>query len=81
MREGQKAVLANEYMKILSKKRESEAGKKAINARWHPEKKYDEETVSPSYEEQDRSRKIASERWRVSEWKVLTILGDSLQDW
>ena len=44
--EGQKAVLANNYSKILSEKRESEAGKKAINARWHPEKEYDEETVS-----------------------------------
>ena len=45
---------------------------KAINARWHPEKKYDRETVSSSYEEQERSRKIASERWKVSEWKVRT---------
>jgi hypothetical protein len=25
---------------------------KAINARWHPEKKYDEETVSSSYEDE-----------------------------
>jgi len=70
--EGQKAVLANEYRKILSEKRETEAGKKAINARWHPEREYDEETVSPSYEE-ERSRKIASERWKVSEWKVRTV--------
>jgi len=54
--EGQKAVLANEYMKILSKKRQSEAGKKAINARWHPEREYDSETVSESYEEQESSR-------------------------
>jgi len=49
--EGQKAVLVNNYREILSKKRETEAGKKAINARLHPEREYDEETVSPSYEE------------------------------
>jgi len=70
MTAGQKAVLANNYSTILSEKRETEAGKKAINARWHPEREYDEETVSSSYEEQERSRKIAFERWKVSEWKV-----------
>jgi len=50
--EGQKAVLANEYMRILSKKRESETGKKAINARWHPDKEYDEATVASTYEDE-----------------------------
>ena len=67
---GQKAVLANNYSAILSKKRESEAGKKANEVRWHSNNSSDEQTVSTSDEEQDRSRKIASERWKVSEWKV-----------
>ena len=79
--EGQKAVLANEYMKGLSKKRESEAGKKEVTIREIKRGNIDEETVSPSYEEQERSRKIASERWKVSEWKVLTNFGDSLREW
>jgi len=69
--EGQKAVLANEYMRILSKKRESEAGKKAVTIREIKRGNIDEETVSTSMnEEQERSRKIASERWKVSEWNV-----------
>jgi len=69
--EGQKAVLANNYSKILSKKRESEAGKKAVTIREIKRGNIDEETVSTSMnEEQERSRKIAAERWKVSEWKV-----------
>jgi len=69
--EGQKAVLANEYRKILSTKRQSEAGKKAVTIREIKRGNIDEETVSTSMnEEQERSRKIASERWKVSEWNV-----------
>jgi len=81
--EGQKAVLANNYSTILSKKRQSEAGKKAINARWHPDKEYVSEIVSETYNEKVKNdaRKIAAERWKVSEWKVLTNFGDCLQEW
>jgi len=61
--EGQKAVLANEYMKGLSKKRESEAGKKEVTIREIKRGNIDEETVSPSYEEQERSRKKASNKF------------------
>jgi len=69
--EGQKAVLANNYSTILSKKRESEAGKKAVTIREIKKGNIDVETVSSSMnEEQERSRKIASERWKVSEWNV-----------
>jgi len=69
--EGQKAVLANEYIKRLSKKRKSEAGKKAINARWHPEREYGEATVASTYKDEvDRSRKLAAERLKVSEKKI-----------
>jgi|GEM_PF-1140863 len=67
--EGQKAVLANEYRKILSEKRQSEAGKKAINARWHPDMEYDLENVSQSNKnEADPSCKEAFDKFRVSEW-------------
>ena len=46
--EGQKAVLANEYRKILSKKRQSEAGKKAVTIREIKRGNIDSETVSES---------------------------------
>jgi len=69
--EGQKAVLANNYSTILSEKLSSDAGKKAINARWHPDKEYDEATVAFTYEDEvNRSRKLAAERLKVSERKV-----------
>ena len=56
--------MANEYMKRLSKKRKSEAGKKAINARWHPEREYGEATVASTYKDEvDRSRKEASNKF------------------
>jgi len=57
--EGQKAVLANNYSTILSEKLSSDAGKKAINARWHPDKEYDEATVASTYEDE-----VA--RWQLS---------------
>jgi hypothetical protein len=62
--EGQKAVLANEYMKVLSKRRESEAGKKAVTIREIKRGNIDKETVSTSMnEDQDRSRKEASNKF------------------
>jgi hypothetical protein len=66
--EGQKAVLANEYMKSLIAEQQSEAGKKTIEVRYHPEQKYGEDTVTSAYnEEQERSRKIAADRLKVAE--------------
>ncbi|MEM0124304.1 MAG: MT-A70 family methyltransferase [Candidatus Micrarchaeaceae archaeon] len=66
--EGQKAMLALEYQKILSARLQSEAGKKAINERWHPEG-YVSEDVSETYRSKD-SRKIVAEQFKVSEWKL-----------
>jgi N6-adenosine-specific RNA methylase IME4 len=71
--EGQKAVLANEYRKILSTKRQSEAGKIKANARWHPDSEYNSETVSEQHENEVDTRKEASEKFKVSEWKVRTV--------
>jgi len=70
--EGKKGVLANNYSTILSKKLSSEAGKIKANARWHPDEEYSSETVSEQHDEKEKNdaRKIASERWKVSEWKV-----------
>jgi N6-adenosine-specific RNA methylase IME4/ParB-like chromosome segregation protein Spo0J len=69
--EGQKAVLANNYSKILSKK---------FNENKNSDRARDEigrflpilETVSKNGDEKEENvaRKIASERWKVSEWKV-----------
>jgi len=69
--EGQKAVLANEYMKGLSKKRESEAGKKANEVRWHSNNSSDEITViSSDKDEVDRSHKEASNKFnRGISWR------------
>jgi len=81
--EGQKAVLANEYRKILSKKRQSEAGKKANEVRWHSNDSSDLENVSQSDKnEADPSRKEASNKFKVSEWKVRTVqqIGDVAPD-
>jgi len=72
--EGQKAVLANEYRKILSEKAKTQRASDAIEKRWRPEQKYLETAVSPKYsEEQERSRKIASDKFKVSERKVRTV--------
>ena len=69
--EGQKAYLANEYRKVLSEKRQSEAGKKAVTIREIKRGHIDEETVSsPISAERDRSRAEAASRFKVSEWKV-----------
>ena len=65
--EGQKAVLANEYRKILSKKRQSEAGKKANEVRWHSNNSSDSDTLTESEKnEADPSRKEASNKFKVS---------------
>jgi len=66
--EGQKAVLANEYMRILSKKCESEAGKKAVTIREIKRGNIDEETVSQSDKnEANPSHKKYPDRKYVSE--------------
>jgi len=55
-------------MRILSKKRESEDGKKGVSIREIKRGNIDEETVSTSMnEKQERSLKIAAKRWKVSE--------------
>jgi hypothetical protein len=71
--EGQKAVLANEYRKILSKKRQSEAGKKAATIREIKRGNIDSDTVSESIKAEVDTRKIASDKFKVSEWKVRTV--------
>ena len=73
---GQKAVLANEYRKVISEKKQSEAGKKAVTIREIKKGNIDEDTLSQSYdEEQERSRKLAAEHMHVSEWKVREVQG------
>jgi N6-adenosine-specific RNA methylase IME4 len=69
--EAQKAVLANEYRKILSKKRQSEAGKKAVTIREIKRGNIDSDTVSESIKVD--TRKIASEKFKVSERKVRAV--------
>jgi len=73
--EGQKAVLANEYRKILSEKAKKQRGENAIEKRWRPEQKYLSETVSDKENggREVDTRKIASEKFKVSEWKVRTV--------
>ena len=68
--EGQKAVLANEYRKIISKEAESKAGKKAVTIREIKRGNIDSETFSESIgEEQARSCTIAAEKYHVAERK------------
>jgi len=72
--EGQKAVLANEYRKILSKK---------LNVDKNSDQPHNEkgrflpisETVSENGNEKEKNdaRKEASEKFKVSEWKVRTV--------
>ena len=73
--EGQKAVLANEYRKVISEKKQSEAGKKAVTIREIKKGNIDEANVSQSIEELERSRKLAAEHMHVSEWKVREVQG------
>ena len=72
---GQKAVLANEYRKVISEKKQSEAGKKAVSIREIKKGNIDEANVSQSIEELERSRKLAAEHMHVSEWKVREVQG------
>jgi len=73
--EGQKAVLANEYRKILSEKVKKQRAVNAIEKRWRPEQKYLSETVTGKYNEGQEvdTRKEASDKFKVSEWKVRTV--------
>jgi len=73
--EGQKAVLANEYRKILSEKVKKQRAVNAIKKRWRPEQKYLSETVTGKYNEGQEvdTRKEASDKFKVSEWKVRTV--------
>ena len=68
--EGQKAVLANNYREILSRKAKEQRAKIAVTQREINRGNISEETVSSKMDKEERSRKIAAERWKVSEWKV-----------
>ena len=58
------------------KKKQSEAGKKAVTIREIKKGNIDEDTLSQSYDEaQERSRKLAAERMHVSERKVREVQG------
>jgi len=70
--EGQKAVLANEYRKVLSEKAKTQRAEIANAVKYG--KSSLEDTVSPKDdEEQERSRKVASDKFKVSERKVRTV--------
>lgn len=71
-----KAYLTNEYRKVISEKKEKEAGKIAVTSREIKKGNIDEENVSQSIRETEegRSRKIASEKFHVGEWKVREAL-------
>jgi N6-adenosine-specific RNA methylase IME4/ParB-like chromosome segregation protein Spo0J len=73
--EGQKAVLANEYRKILSEKAKKQRAVDAIEKRWRPERKYLSATVTDKYNEGQEvdTRKEASNKFKVSERKVRTV--------
>jgi len=73
--EGQKAVLANEYRKILSEKAKKQRAADAIEKRWKPEQKYLSTTVTDKYNEGQEvdTRKEASDKFKVSERKVRTV--------
>ena len=74
--EGQKAVLANEYRKVISKEVQSKAGTKANEVRWHGNES-DSANVSESDKENEETdtRKLAAEHMHVSEWKVREVQG------
>ena len=69
IREGQKAVLANEYRKVISEKALKERAERAINTRWD-NKEYLSETLADKNETD--TRKLAAEHMHVSEWKAIT---------
>ncbi len=79
--EDQRVVLADEYAESLSKYRQSEAGKKAIEARWHGGKEYDVDTVTTSYKLPDqvksenggRTRTVVAKKFKVPERKMRYI--------
>ena len=69
--EGQKAVLANEYRKVISEK----AVKTKLEKARAVKAGVSMEETSASIEEQERSRKLAAEHMHVSEWKVREVQG------
>ncbi len=66
--EGQKAVLANEYRKIISEKAKSERANKANDIKHdHP---ISLSETSTDKEKEEDTRKAAAEKFKISEWKV-----------
>ena len=68
---GYKAVLANEYRKVISEK----AVKTKLEKARAVKAGVSMEETSASIEEQERSRKLAAEHMHVSEWKVREVQG------
>jgi len=73
--EGQKAVLANEYRKILSEKAKKERAEIAVIQREINRGNILSETVTDKLNERHEvdTRKEASDKFKVSEWKVRTV--------
>ena len=69
---GQKAVLANEYRKVISERALKERAERAINTRWD-NKEYLSADVSDKNDTD--TRKLAAEHMHVSEWKVREVQG------
>ena len=78
--EGQKAVLANEYRKVISERALKERGLKGAlvtNKSLYgiEDERLEADVSSKRIEEQERSRKLAAEHMHVSEWKVREVQG------
>ena len=76
--EGQKAVLANEYRKVISEMALKERGLKGAlvtNKSLYgiDDERLEADVSSKRIEEQERSRKLAAEHMHVSEWKVREV--------
>jgi len=68
--EGQKAVLANEYMKILSKKAKTQRAEIANAVKYGKVSLSETVTDKESERHEVDTRKEASGKFKVSEWKV-----------
>ena len=78
--EGQKAVLANEYRKVISERALKERGLKGAlvtNKSLYgiEDERLEADVSSKRIEEQERSRKLAAEHMHVSEWKAREVQG------
>ena len=67
----QRAILAARMAAEIAPRRQSEAGRMAVTARWHPWHPYDGATVAPSYKA-PRTRDAMAQAFSVSTHKVRT---------